>query len=407
MAGALHAFREIPAPASFADLRMLIGMFGIYQTWLQNYEVCVSPLRKLQSLQPKPGLVSISDEAELLSAHWDNSCQELLSELKEEILSGPVLARPDPNRRFYIKTDWSRLGMGAVLLQADGSPESREAEARERAGGRCEFERSRTRLRLRPIAFISRRTTKAEQDYHSLVGEASVGRWSFGKWKKWLLGAEFTWLCDCSGLSKFFETDYGPTHQMQRWRAELSMYACKWEHRPADLLTNCDMLSRYNLQTEAWRKTEAERQHQIDRQEQENDPEPVELAQVFNASSAPKVYLQPLTAFLTYAFPAELIEPSGSRFPLPPTRATGLAKLKQSSTNAKDQLDPYPQDRKRVVLAIDAAGAPVIPALFLTGLTAEITEVSSTTAPLTTPFSQSLDKFMDKLLTDPSSPCVA
>ena len=98
---------------------MLIGMFGFYQTWLQNYEVRISPWRKLQSLQPKPSLVSISDEAELLSAHWDNSCQKLLSELKEEILFGPVLARPDPNRRFYIKTDWSRLGMGTVLLQAN------------------------------------------------------------------------------------------------------------------------------------------------------------------------------------------------------------------------------------------------------------------------------------------------
>jgi len=111
-------------------------------------------------------------------------------------------------------------------------------------------------------------------------------------------------------------------------------------------------------------------------------------------------------AFLTYAFPAEVIEPGSSRFPLPPTRTTSLAKLKQSSTNAKDQLDPYPQDRKRVVLAIGAAGAPVIPALFFTGLSAEITEVSGATAPPTTPRSQSLDEFMDTLLTDPASPCV-
>ena len=125
---------------------------------------------------------------------------------------------------------------------------------------------------------------------------------------------------------------------------------------------------------------------------------------MFNASSAPKVYLQPLTAFLTYAFPAELIKPSSSRFPLPPTRATGLTKLKQSSTN--DQTDPYPQNRKRVVLEIDAAGAPVTPALFFTGLTAEITKISSTTAPLTTPLSQSLDEFMDELLTDSALPCV-
>ena len=194
---------------------------------------------------------------------------------------------------------------------------------------------------------------------------ASVGRRLFAKWKKWLLGAEFTWLCDCSGLSKFFETDYGPTHQMQQWRAVLSLYACKWEHRPADLFTNYDMLSRYNLQTEAWSKTEAERQHQIDRREQENDPRPLKAALKRGPQDPLQrltaTHLQPLTAFLTYAFPPGLIEPSTSQFPLPPTRTPGLAKLKQSFTNAKDQLDPYPQDRKRVVLAIDAAGAPFIP----------------------------------------------
>ena len=44
-----------------------------------------------------------------------------------------------------------------------------------------------------------------------------------------------------------------------------------------------------------------------------------------------------------------------------------------------DQLDPYPQDRKRVVLAIDAAGAPVIPALFLTGSSTTTVGASTST----------------------------
>ena len=45
--------------------------------------------------------------------------QRLLERLKTDILSGPTLSRPDPSRRFYIKTDWSKDGMGVVLLQAD------------------------------------------------------------------------------------------------------------------------------------------------------------------------------------------------------------------------------------------------------------------------------------------------
>ena len=52
---------------------------------------------------------------------------KLLEVLKQEILEGPVLKWPDPNRRFYLKTDWSCMAQGAVLLQADITEEA-EAE---------------------------------------------------------------------------------------------------------------------------------------------------------------------------------------------------------------------------------------------------------------------------------------
>ena len=48
---------------------------------------------------------------------------------KKEILAGPTLEIPDPSQRFYIKTDWSKDGMGAVILQADESAEARTSEA--------------------------------------------------------------------------------------------------------------------------------------------------------------------------------------------------------------------------------------------------------------------------------------
>jgi hypothetical protein len=38
---------------------------------------------------------------------WNRADSALLEELKTKILSGPVLKRPDWNRQFYLKTDWS------------------------------------------------------------------------------------------------------------------------------------------------------------------------------------------------------------------------------------------------------------------------------------------------------------
>ena len=48
----------------------------------------------------------------------DNIGPKVMEMLKEDILSGPTLARLDPYRIFYIKTDWSKVVMGQVLLQA-------------------------------------------------------------------------------------------------------------------------------------------------------------------------------------------------------------------------------------------------------------------------------------------------
>ena len=93
-----------------------------------------------------------------------------------------MLAQPNPARRFYLKTDWSKDGMGAVLLQADDSEEARAAEEREVQGGKCELDRTPDGLRLLPIAFIPRRTKTAfEKSSHSYVGEAATIRWAVGQ----------------------------------------------------------------------------------------------------------------------------------------------------------------------------------------------------------------------------------
>ena len=89
---------------------------------------------------------------------WNPEDQRLMEHLKKDILAGPTLEIPDPSRRFYIKTDWSKDGMEAVLLQTYVSEESRKPEAQEKAEGNCEFDKSLEGMGIRPISFISRST---------------------------------------------------------------------------------------------------------------------------------------------------------------------------------------------------------------------------------------------------------
>ena len=104
----------------------------------------------------------------------------------------------------------------------DKEEEEKEEEAlmREIEGGECEFEKSMTGLQLLPIAFISQRQP-LPSSRHSFVGEALTGRWAMLKFKRYLLSREFTWITDCSGLTKFFETDYVATHTIQHWKLKL------------------------------------------------------------------------------------------------------------------------------------------------------------------------------------------
>ena len=79
----------------WADLRMLIGVFGFYQKWIPNFELRIQPWWQLQGKQPKPGSLSFSKERQRFDEAWEvhaDVYDVLLEELKNDILSGPVLA---------------------------------------------------------------------------------------------------------------------------------------------------------------------------------------------------------------------------------------------------------------------------------------------------------------------------
>ena len=169
------AFRAIKPPHTFADLRMLIGMFGFYSRWLPNYEIRIEHWRAILKNQPNPGSATPAEEREIIAELWEPPDLLLLEQLKEEVIDGIVLARPDYSRRFYLKTDWSKHGMAAVLCQADPNcPESVAAEQSEAAGGPCLLDKSKTGPRLVPILFLARLPLIQGRGRHWTMGNPQV-----------------------------------------------------------------------------------------------------------------------------------------------------------------------------------------------------------------------------------------
>jgi hypothetical protein len=112
------AFKTLPEPKTWSELRMIIGIFGFYQAWIERYELRIAPYRRIHARQPMPGQLARHEEEEYFAGFWLPEHRDLFEQLKSEILSKPALVRPDPNRRFYVKTHWCCDGMAVALLQA-------------------------------------------------------------------------------------------------------------------------------------------------------------------------------------------------------------------------------------------------------------------------------------------------
>jgi hypothetical protein len=106
------------------------------------------------------------------------------------------------------------------------------------------------------------------------------------KFKRCLIGQELTWIADCSGLTKFFETDHEAAHAIQRWKLELLQLNFTIAHLPGRMLTDCDVLWRRNTWTNQWRKEEETVKRTSKQQRKEGNPLPAALLAMISADDA-------------------------------------------------------------------------------------------------------------------------
>ena len=223
-----------PIPGTGSSLASFIGLLTFYNIYCPFFEIRVKPLRLIERQHHRKPIPVVM---------WTPPLTSLWTELKVSITSSPCLARYDSSKPCFLKTDWSGLGMGWILMQPDDSDASKVALALLRSDGICDFDVSMKGARLRPIRFGSRSCTERERHYHSFVGEAGCGRWGISQNRKFLWGSEFFWLCDCAAVKEVLEYD-GPIHQIRRWAQELLGYFFQVFHRPARMMRDVDGLTR-------------------------------------------------------------------------------------------------------------------------------------------------------------------
>ena len=84
-------------------VRRFLGHAGLYQRFIKDFSKIAHPLCKLLEKDCK--------------FCFDESCLKAFSELKEKLVSVPIIISPDWNSPFEVMCDASRMALGVVMGQ--------------------------------------------------------------------------------------------------------------------------------------------------------------------------------------------------------------------------------------------------------------------------------------------------
>lgn len=152
------------------------------------------------------------------------------------------MQRANVTKRFYLKTDFSRVGLGWALCQPDNSEVSLKAMQHEIEGGDCLFDLNLQSPRLLPVAFGGRKTIGNEQHFHSHPGEALAACFGALKNRHFLWGVIFTLMTDCRAMVWLMSYE-GNNHAVKRLQFELLGFWFTIVNRPGGMLADANYFS--------------------------------------------------------------------------------------------------------------------------------------------------------------------
>lgn len=199
--------KDYPIPVSVKEIRSFLGLCSYYRRFVCNFAKIARPLH--EQLKSTKRVV------------WNDEATKAFHQLKCFLTSEPILAKPDFCKEFFVVTDASIEGLGAILTQKD-------AEGREH-----------------PIVYSSRALQGSEKNYGVSKLELLAIVWAVQLYRPYLLGSHFqvTIISDHSAISGLLKSKK-PTGIIARWIEILSEYNFKVIYRPGRVNESADFLSR-------------------------------------------------------------------------------------------------------------------------------------------------------------------
>ena len=172
------AVQDYVPPQNIKGLKRFLGLASYYRRFIPQFAKIVHPLHQLTHKD--------------VDFRWTNPCDVAFQQLKQCLVSCPVLAYPSFDDDFVLKTDASVMGLGAALaqLQFDGF--------------------------AHPIAYASCALSPSERNYGITDLETLAVVWALSHFHYYLYGHKVTVITDHTAVKAILDAP-NPSGRHARW----------------------------------------------------------------------------------------------------------------------------------------------------------------------------------------------
>ncbi|KAL6734926.1 hypothetical protein Aduo_005414 [Ancylostoma duodenale] len=216
----IESITKYPIPKTVTDVKSFLGAASYFRRYISNFARIANPLAGLTRKENKRFV-------------WRVEQQKASDEMKQKLVSAPVLAAPRIGQPYEIHTDASTKAVAGTLLQMNPKTNT-----------------------LHPIAFASRCLNKHERNYSIIELEVLAIVYSLTQFRPYVFGTKVTILTDQFPLcSLLHRTDLNG--RLAKYQIAIMGYDAEIKYRPGKLNPVSDVLSRHhiNLQVNSITKT--------------------------------------------------------------------------------------------------------------------------------------------------------